>query len=210
MNRELTIPDILTITGHKNAGKDLVAQILTKLYKENGVEAIIVSTGDLGRERIAEGDVFAKKLEAIHNAGGFYADHFANMLVLNKITRVMGSGKKILQIGGPRRLSQCIELKKWLDDGTLGTIKSLEVIASPEIRLERAVTRTAIDKRMDLSKDTEPGVLDLEKYQRMVAAYGNERDEIVRFLIAADMYLNVTNDGTTEELEIAVKNVLST
>ena len=210
MNGVLKFPDILTVTGYKGVGKDAVTEILMRLYADNGIEAVIISTGDLGRERISRGDLFGKRLAELHNQGKFYPAYIADALVVTKMGDMLSEKKKFLLIGGPRSHKQCVTLKEWSDDGFFGQVKCIEVTASQELRTERLIERTKTDMRTDLSYDNQPGVLDLSKLRNADAEYGKDREEIVRFLTAAGMYMQVINEGSLSDLQNKVRGLFVT
>lgn len=210
MEPALKFPDVLTITGYKGAGKDAVTEEITELYKKNGVTATILSTGDLGRERIKKGGLFGERLAEIHNRGQFYPSWLADAMVLMKMADTMKEQEKFLLIGGPRSHEQAVSLKKWNDSGFFGSIRCLEVIASQEIRAERLHFRTLFDKRTDLSYDDHPGILDPKKLRNADAEYKKDREAIVRFLVAAGMYLQIINEGSLLDTKTGLKLLFAT
>jgi adenylate kinase family enzyme len=195
------LPDWLAIVGQSGSGKGSALEITSRLCKENGIEPLFIGTGDLIRENIKTRTHMMDKMQEITNAGLRQPPIIAASLWVSKMLSELKEGQPIIHEGSPRSAEEFSMMMSLVDVGYFKKLKVLEVYVPEKVCRDRLISRTMHDKRIDLSKEGQPGMPDLEKIATKMKWWTENRNEIMYKVKRAGAYLSVANTGTMEELE---------
>ena len=144
--------------GPPRSGKGTQAKLLAK-----ELNILHLSTGDILREKLSDGDSLSIKLKKIMSSGNLVSDEILNQIITNKLMSEECSNGFILD-GYPRTISQSEFLLSFFKSNNL----NLDIILNFEIDFklveERIILRSKKEQRSDDNSDVVKTRLD--KYMK--------------------------------------------
>lgn len=201
------LPVWIAINGQSGSGKGTVAEIVERLLKKAGIQIVVMSSGEQIRNCISSGRYIGKNMAKANNKGKLQPAVVSFAFGFKTIDEETTEHSVIIQEGSPRSVEQLNYMLSIIPD-LIPRLMIIEVIADEERCKQRLIQRTKTDKRLDLSKDGEPGVPDMVKIATKMNWWTRARKKIMRRVKKADVYYSVTNNGNLEDLELQIKKIL--
>ena len=129
--------------GPPGSGKGTQAKLLAK-----ELNLLHLSTGDILREKLSEGDKLSIKLKEIMSSGNLVSDEILNQIISNKLISEECSNGYILD-GYPRTISQSEFLLSFSKSNNLNLDKIFDFKIDFKIVEERIILRSKQEQRSD-------------------------------------------------------------
>lgn len=170
----------IVIIGKQGSGKGTQAKLIAEHYNLKHL-----STGDLYRQKVAEGDELALEMKSYSDKGELVPDE----LVVSLVEKNLGESGTVFD-GFPRTLAQA----KALD-----ALTTVDLVIELQISDEQVTERMLKRKRVD---DTP------ESIQKRLAIYKEKTEPLIEYYRPRDIVRAVDGAGTIEEIFENIKKVI--
>lgn len=184
----------LLLIGPPGAGKGTQAVRLAELY---AIPAI--STGDIFRSNVKNETELGKKAKAYMDAGDNVPDSLTNALIRSRLAEPDAANGFLLD-GYPRTQDQVRELDEFLASNGSALDAVVELVADPDVVVERLRLRAAEQGRSD---DDEAVV------RHRLEVYGAQTAPLIDVYAARGMLVKIDALGPIDEVTARITSALS-
>ncbi len=208
--KKLKIPQWLDIAGQSGSGKSSILKHIFEFYKQNNLNYIFVSNGEIVRE-FCKGDSFAaKKMKEINDQSKLQPLAIMLSMWLPKMLNILTPELYIIHDGSPRSFTEVKLVSDIAKAGYVHSYSVLEIFAPDAVCIERLKSRTQRDKRLDLSIEGSPGVPDLSKIEEKISWWSNNKPLIIKTAKEEGVsWVTFENIGEEEHLKTEVFKMLT-
>lgn len=175
----------LILLGPPGAGKGTQAR---EISRRLGVPAI--STGDIFRRNVSTGTPLGVEASRYMDAGEYVPDQLTNAMVRDRLAEE-DCAKGFLLDGYPRTVAQVDTLDAMLEERGERLDAVIEIVADPDVVVERLLGRAVVEGRVD---DTEDVI------RRRLAVYAEQTAPLADVYAARGLLRPVDGIGAVEEV----------